>query len=95
MNVIFLTLLDISDINERGIYHDLLRKFRDEGHKVYVVYPSERRKNVATAIRIEDGVTLLNVRTLNIQKTNVFEKGMGTLLLVLIIIVSNALLMLR
>jgi len=81
MNIIFLTLLDISDINERGIYHDLLRKFRDEGHQVYVVYPSERRKNTATAIRVENGVTLLNVRTMNIQKTNVFEKGIGTLLL--------------
>jgi glycosyltransferase involved in cell wall biosynthesis len=81
MNIIFLTLLDISDINERGIYHDLLRKFRDEGHQVYVVYPSERRKNAATAIRVEESVKLLNVRTLNIQKTNVFEKGLGTLLL--------------
>ena len=33
MNVIFLTLVRISDIEERGIYQDLMRKFRDEGHK--------------------------------------------------------------
>ena len=30
MNIIFLTLVRISDIEERGIYHDLMRMFRDE-----------------------------------------------------------------
>ena len=79
MNLIFLTLLDISDINERGIYHDLLRKFRDEGHQVHVIYPAERRKKANTALRVQDKVSLLRVRTLNIQKTNVVEKGLGTL----------------
>lgn len=81
MNIIFLTLLDISDINERGIYHDLLRKFRDEGHNVYVIYPAERRKQSATQLQMQDKVNLLKVWTLNIQKTNVVEKGLGTLLL--------------
>jgi glycosyltransferase involved in cell wall biosynthesis len=81
MNVIFLTLLDISDINERGIYHDLLRKFRDEGHNVYVIYPVERRKKTRTGLQVLENVSLLKVRTLNIQKTNIIEKGLGTLLL--------------
>lgn len=81
MNIIFLTLLDISNINERGIYHDLLRKFRDEGHNVYVIYPAERRKKTATKLQIQENVHLLRVRTLNIQKTNIVEKGAGTLML--------------
>jgi glycosyltransferase involved in cell wall biosynthesis len=81
MKIIFLTLLDIGDVNERGIYHDLLRKFRDEEHEVYVIYPSERRKKMNTSVRTQSGVTLLNIRTLNIQKTNIVEKGVGTLLL--------------
>ena len=34
MNIIFLTLVRLSNIDERGIYHDLMRKFRDEGHEV-------------------------------------------------------------
>ena len=41
MNVIFLTLVRFSDIEERGIYHDLMRKFRDEGHLVYIVTAEE------------------------------------------------------
>lgn len=81
MNIIFLTLIDITDINDRGIYSDLLRKFRDEGHNVFVIHPAERRKKLHTSLRKQDRVTLLQVHTLNIQKTNFLEKGIGTLLL--------------
>jgi len=81
MNVIFLTLIRINDIEERGIYQDLLRKFRDEGHQVYVVCPVERRLDLKTSLMLEKGVRVLNVRTLNIQKTNIIEKGVGTLLI--------------
>ena len=71
MNLIFLTLSRITDITDRGIYTDLMRKFRDEGHQVYIVSPSERRYGVPTSISKQNGVTILNVRTLNIQKTNI------------------------
>ena len=80
MNVIFLTLARISEINERGIYHDLMRRFRDEGHSVYIVCPVERRLGMASSLVDNNGVKILSVRTLNIQKTNVVEKGVGTLL---------------
>ena len=43
MNVIFLTVTKIDDIQSRGIYTDLMRKFRDEGHQVYIVSPVERK----------------------------------------------------
>lgn len=43
MNILFLTLVGSEDINERGIYNDLIRKFRDEGHKVFVISPFARR----------------------------------------------------
>ena len=81
MNVIFLTLSSIDNIEERGIYHDLMRKFKDEGHQVYIVSPRERRCGVETQLTESNGVKILNVRTLNIQKTNVVEKGIGTLLI--------------
>lgn len=130
MNLIFITLSNINDISQRGIYADLMRKFRDEGHHVYIVSPCERRFEPHTEItesteklRDEkphtdstdhtdsyigryaqnynkndikkytdstdkkswlmevDGVHILKVRTLNIQKTNVVEKGLGTLLM--------------
>lgn len=81
MNVIFLTLVRISNIEERGIYQDLMRKFRDEGHQVYIVTPCERRLGLETTLTDNNGVKILNVKTLNIQKTNIVEKGIGTLLL--------------
>lgn len=81
MNVIFVTLSNINSIKERGIYADLMRKFRDEGHHVYIVSPSERRLGQQTHVIDTDGVKILKVKTLNIQKTNVVEKGIGTLLI--------------
>ena len=81
MNIIFLTLSRIGNIEDRGIYTDLMRKFRDEGHQVYIVSPNERRLGLRTSLKEEYGVQILNVKTLNIQKTNVIEKGIGTLLL--------------
>lgn len=81
MNVIFLTVSRIRDIKTRGIYTDLMRKFRDEGHQVYIVSPVERQFGLPTELKDIDGVHILNVKTLNVQKTNVVEKGIGTLLL--------------
>ena len=81
MNIIFLTLYRIENVEERGIYQDLVRKFRDEGHQVYIVTPTERRLGLNTCLKECDGVKILNVKTLNIQKTNIVEKGIGTLLI--------------
>lgn len=81
MNIIFLTLVRIANIEDRSLYHDLMRKFRDEGHTVYIVSPSERRLGLETKLTESVGVHILNVRTLNVQKTNIVEKGMGTLLM--------------
>ncbi len=98
MIVLFLTISSsIKDINKSGIYTDLMRKFRNEGHEVYIVYANERRtgrptecmKSVAgvhmdtsTGSVKAGSVHLLSVRTLNITKTcNFIEKGIGQLLL--------------
>lgn len=81
MNVIFLTVVRIKDVEARGIYEDLMRKFRVEGHQVYIVCPVERREGLKTSLVEQNGVKILNVKTLNIQKTNVLEKGIGTLLI--------------
>lgn len=79
MKILFLTLVKIKSIEERGIYTDLLRKFRDEGHEVFIVIPSERRDKKTTCLSKENGAVILNVRTFNLQKTNSIEKGIGTL----------------
>ena len=93
MNIIFLTMARITGIESRGIYQDLMRKFRDEGHTVYIVTPSERRlgeptklvdlddnDNVDLDLNDKGGVHILRVKTLNLQKTNAIEKGVGQVL---------------
>ena len=79
MNILFLTLVEINSIEDRGIYQDLLRKFRNEGHLVTIVTPVERRKKISTNFSEKEGGTILQVKTFNIQKTNIVEKGIGTL----------------
>ena len=69
----------VKNIQASGIYNDLMRKFRDEGHSVYIIYPNERRSGLPTTLVNENGVQCLGVRTLNVQKTNVIEKGIGQL----------------
>ncbi len=81
MNIIFLTLSGITDINHRGIYSDLMRKFVDEGHQVTIVSQVERRNKQKTQLIKQKKITILNVKTLNILQTNFIEKGIGTLLL--------------
>ena len=76
MNVLFLTMVKV-DVEKRGIYNDLMRKFRNEGHNVYIVSPIERREGKPSYTSDEGGVHTLFVRTLNVQKTNVVEKGLG------------------
>lgn len=79
MNVIFLSLTGINHISDRGIYSDLMRKFRDDGHQVYMVKAVERREKKSTSIDSFEGVRILNVKTLNIRATNILEKGLSTL----------------
>lgn len=81
MNLLFLTLVEINSIESRGIYEDLLRKFRNEGHDVTIVTAVERRRKTPTNLIQKEGVSILQVKTFNIQKTNVLEKGIGTLAL--------------
>lgn len=81
INILFLSLLDFDSLDERNIYTDLLRVFNKKGHNLYVVSPVEKRKNQPTRIIESDNVSILKVRIGNIQKTNVFEKGISTLTL--------------
>lgn len=79
MNVLFLTLARINDIEDRGIYNDLLREFIKEGHHVFIVNPIERKFKKQTFVRSGSNYQILNVKTFNLQKTNTIEKGIGTL----------------
>ena len=82
MNILFLTMSSgVQNIETHGIYTDLMRKFRDKGHEVYIIYPRERKLGLLTELKEENHVHTLGVKTLNVTKTNVIEKGIGQLFL--------------
>ncbi len=81
MNLIFLTMSQNTDVNTRGTYSDLMRKFKNEGHQVYIVGPCERREGKPTTLFEEGNIHLLKVKTFNLQKTSLVEKGLGQITL--------------
>lgn len=82
MNILFMTLLDFNNINERNIYTDLLRKFYNEGHAVYIISPVEKKKKVSTnCLKFNDRLCILKLKIGNTQKTNIIEKGISTVML--------------
>lgn len=81
MNVLFLTMSRIFDLEQSGIYTDLLREFVKNSHNVTVVAPAERRFNEETNFKRYDGYNVLRVKIGNMQKTNVIEKGITTITL--------------
>lgn len=81
MNILFLTIADIKEIETSSLYKDLLRKFVKEGHNMYIVSPAERRAHEKTRILESMGAKILKVKSLNITRTNVLEKGIATILI--------------
>lgn len=82
MNILFLTMTSgLRNIEVSGIYTDLIRKFINEGHSVYVIAPNERRSKRKTEYIKNKNFHFLGVRTLNLTKTNVIEKGVGQVLM--------------
>lgn len=81
MNILFLTLLDFTSIEERGIYTDLMREFVKNHHHVYIISPTEKRKQQPTRLIEDTNCKILKLQIGNIQKTNMIEKGISILTL--------------
>lgn len=79
MNILFLSIGRLNNIEDKGLYTDLLRTFRDNGHQVYVACPREKRLDQETEYSDENGVKFLRIRIGNLTKTNIIEKGISTL----------------
>lgn len=81
MNILFLSIGEFDSIYQREIYPDLLREFVKHGHEVYVVSSSEKRRGKQTELVDEGHAHLLKVQIGNITKTNLFEKGISTIMI--------------
>lgn len=81
MKILFLSLIDFDSLNTRGIYTDLLREFIRKNHEVFAISPVEKRKNEETHIIDDNGCKILKLKIGNIQKTNLIEKGISTIMI--------------
>lgn len=79
MNVLFLTIGGMNSIEAHGLYPDLLRCFRANGHEIYTVSPYEKRTGLPTELVQENSAHMLHVSIGNITKCGMIEKGISTL----------------
>ena len=79
MNILFLTLGRMESVEAHAIYTDLLRALRDAGHCVFAVSAREKRTGLPTQRSTEGGVEMLRVRTGNMTRCGLVEKGISTL----------------
>lgn len=81
MKILFLSIGNLKNLDEKSLYPDLIREFKNNGHEMYVVCSNERRNGQKTKLVIESGINVLRVKTGNITKVNIIEKGISTLLI--------------
>lgn len=81
MKVLFLTIGRMGSIDDKGLYPDLLRRFKEKGHEVYTISPYQRRENKKTELITDNGTNMLHVRIGNITKCSIIEKGISTVLI--------------
>ncbi|MBQ8291218.1 MAG: glycosyltransferase family 4 protein [Clostridia bacterium] len=80
MNVLFLSLGELDDLSTGSVHIDIIKEIAKH-HNVYLVAKRERRKKLNTELTQEFGINVLRVKTGNLKKVNVIEKGISTLLL--------------
>jgi len=76
MNVLFLSLALIRDLDQQGIYPDLLRQFVRHGHYVRVLSPVPGGPDQDIQ---REGYAILQVNTPRMQKINFIRKGINSL----------------
>lgn len=81
MNLLFLSIGELTNMEDNSMLPDLLRYLRDKGHRVHVICVGERRTGLPSQIKNDHGIKVLRVKTGNITKTNLIEKGITTLLI--------------
>jgi len=69
----------MNNINNRGIYTDLVRELSQNGINMYVVTPREKRSKLPTEVEVQNDVKFLRVRIGNIRNVGLIEKGISTI----------------
>lgn len=79
MNILFLTIGTFDNIDDKGLYTDLLREFKSNGHNVYIMSPREKSLGLPTECTQKGGVNHVKVRIGNLSTSNKIKKGIATL----------------
>lgn len=80
MNILFMTIGRMENIEDHTIYCDLLRCFRNQGHEVYTLSPYEKNSGKKTNYFYKNGVHMLHAAAGNITgAANILEKGIATI----------------
>lgn len=78
MNILFMTIGRFESIESHSIYADLLRCFRNHGHEIYAISPSEHRTGKRAEIIRENGALILHVEAGNVKGAgNLISKGLA------------------
>ena len=81
MNVLFMTISQVETVEKHTISLDLLREFKRQGHKIFIVAGLERKSGDDTYLAEEADCKILRVKIGNNKKANLIEKGITTLML--------------
>ena len=81
MNILFLTLSKFSSIKDRHMYLDMVNKFIEAGNSVFTVSRVDSFLKNEKMIIEEQSSKIVRVKTGRIQKTNIIEKGINTILI--------------
>jgi glycosyltransferase involved in cell wall biosynthesis len=77
MNILYLTLANIEDVNARGLTLDLVNQLAIT-ERLYVVCSRQKRMNLSTELSTYKNMSVLKVKTGNITKTkSLFEKAIS------------------
>ncbi len=81
MNILFLSISAVPHLSQHSISLDLIRELKNQGHNVCVIGSNQRREGKETSLCEEEGCQVLRVKTGNVTKSNIIEKGIATVLL--------------
>lgn len=82
MNILFLTLIEIKDFSQTGIYPDLINEFARHEHDVYVISPCEKKnKSRFTLIKEKGRIHLVSALIPDYFGTRLIKKGISSLLI--------------
>ena len=81
MQILFLTLMKIHSSADEGIYMDLMKCFADNGHKLYIVTPLEKKDEADEEVIEAGNLKILRCKTGNLFGVGMVEKGISQTLL--------------